>query len=103
MSENDVRIDYANLPTPSEGVLVTLFITVRARGLSLLASWTTPARIPDIIAKKPIGGIKPIDIDDHRVTLTGNVRTWAERDAVVDAAWRAPGVSEVRDELSISR
>jgi osmotically-inducible protein OsmY len=44
-----------------------------------------------------------IDIDDHRVTLTGNVRTWAERDAVVDAAWRAPGVSEVRDELSISR
>ena len=29
MSENDVRIDYANLPTPSEGVLVTLFITVR--------------------------------------------------------------------------
>ena len=29
MSKNDVRIDYANLPTPSEGVLVTLFITVR--------------------------------------------------------------------------
>ena len=29
MSENDVRIDYANLPTPDEGVLVTLFITVR--------------------------------------------------------------------------
>jgi len=29
MSENDVRIDYANLPTPTEGLLVTLFITVR--------------------------------------------------------------------------
>lgn len=29
MSENDVRIDYANLPTPDEGVLVTLFLTVR--------------------------------------------------------------------------
>jgi catechol 2,3-dioxygenase-like lactoylglutathione lyase family enzyme len=29
MSENDVRIDYANLPTPADGILVTLFITVR--------------------------------------------------------------------------
>jgi hypothetical protein len=28
MSENDVRIDYANLPTtPADGFLVTLFIT----------------------------------------------------------------------------
>jgi osmotically-inducible protein OsmY len=44
-----------------------------------------------------------IDIDNHRVTLTGTVRTWAERDAVVDAAWRAPGVYDVRDELSITR
>ena len=29
MSKNGVHIDYANLPTPSEGILVTLFITVR--------------------------------------------------------------------------
>ncbi len=29
MRENEVLIDYANLPTPSEGFLVTLFITVR--------------------------------------------------------------------------
>jgi catechol 2,3-dioxygenase-like lactoylglutathione lyase family enzyme len=29
MPENEVFIDYANLPTPSEGLLVTLFITVR--------------------------------------------------------------------------
>jgi catechol 2,3-dioxygenase-like lactoylglutathione lyase family enzyme len=29
MSENDIRIDYANLPTPEDGFLVTLFITVR--------------------------------------------------------------------------
>jgi putative ABC transport system permease protein len=33
---------------------VTLFTTVRARGQSLLASWTAPARIPDLIAKKPL-------------------------------------------------
>jgi catechol 2,3-dioxygenase-like lactoylglutathione lyase family enzyme len=29
MPENEVFIDHANLPTPSEGFLVTLFITVR--------------------------------------------------------------------------
>jgi osmotically-inducible protein OsmY len=34
------------------------------------------------------------------VTLTGNVRTWAENDAVVDVAWMASGVADVRDELS---
>jgi catechol 2,3-dioxygenase-like lactoylglutathione lyase family enzyme len=29
MTDNEVHIDYANLPTPSEGLLATLFITVR--------------------------------------------------------------------------
>jgi osmotically-inducible protein OsmY len=36
------------------------------------------------------------------VTLTGHVRTWAEHDAVVDAAWMAGGVQDVRDELSVT-
>jgi len=36
------------------------------------------------------------------VTLAGQVRTWAEHDAVVDAAWMALGVFDVRDELSVT-
>jgi osmotically-inducible protein OsmY len=36
------------------------------------------------------------------VTLTGNAPTWAENDAVVDAAWMAGGVADVRDELSVT-
>jgi osmotically-inducible protein OsmY len=44
-----------------------------------------------------------VDTDEHQVTLTGGVRTWAERDAVVDAAWRTRGVYDVRDEMSIIR
>ena len=36
------------------------------------------------------------------VTLTGHVRNWAEHDAVVAAAWMANGVSDVRDELSVT-
>ena len=29
MTDPASRIDFANLPTPAEGILVTLFITVR--------------------------------------------------------------------------
>ena len=36
------------------------------------------------------------------ITLTGHVRTWAEHDAVIDAAWMAGGVLDVRDELQIA-
>jgi osmotically-inducible protein OsmY len=35
------------------------------------------------------------------VTLTGTVRSWAERDAAVAAAWVAPGVTDVRDHLTV--
>jgi osmotically-inducible protein OsmY len=35
------------------------------------------------------------------VTLTGHVRTWAEHDAVVDAAWMARGVNDVNDILTV--
>jgi osmotically-inducible protein OsmY len=38
----------------------------------------------------------------NTVTLTGQVRTWAEHDAVVGAAWMAGGVSDVRDDLDIT-
>ncbi len=36
------------------------------------------------------------------ITLTGHVRTWAEHDAVVDAAWMAYGVIDVDDELQVT-
>jgi osmotically-inducible protein OsmY len=38
----------------------------------------------------------------NTVTLTGNVRTWAEHDAAIDAAWRATGVYDVIDDLDIT-
>lgn len=40
--------------------------------------------------------------DGNMVTLSGHVRTWAEHDAVVDAAWRAIGVYDVSDNLSVT-
>jgi osmotically-inducible protein OsmY len=43
-----------------------------------------------------------VDTRGNTVTLRGHVRTWAERDAVVGAAWMAGGVSEVQDDLVIT-
>jgi osmotically-inducible protein OsmY len=45
-----------------------------------------------------------VDVDTigNTVTLTGHVRTWAEHDAVVDAAWMATGVYEVTDDLYVT-
>ena len=36
-----------------------------------------------------------VDTSGNTVTLTGHVRTWAEHDAAVDAAWMAAGVYDV--------
>jgi osmotically-inducible protein OsmY len=43
-----------------------------------------------------------VDISANTVTLRGHVRTWAERDAVVSAAWMAGSVVQVRDDLAIT-
>jgi osmotically-inducible protein OsmY len=40
--------------------------------------------------------------DGSTITLTGHVRTWAEHDAVVGAAWMARGVIDLHDELQIT-
>ena len=43
-----------------------------------------------------------VDTSGNTVTLAGNVRTWAEHDAAIDAAWRAAGVYDVIDDLDIT-
>jgi osmotically-inducible protein OsmY len=43
-----------------------------------------------------------VTTDGSTATLSGHVRTWAEHDAVVDAAWRAIGVYDVLDNLSVT-
>jgi osmotically-inducible protein OsmY len=50
------------------------------------------------------------EVDAHRITVTatdgavhlyGHVRSWAERHQAEQAAWAAPGVSEVIDHISV--
>jgi osmotically-inducible protein OsmY len=43
-----------------------------------------------------------VGTNGNTVTLTGHVRTWAEHDAVVDAAWMATGVYDVTDDLFVT-
>jgi osmotically-inducible protein OsmY len=43
-----------------------------------------------------------VDASDGTITLSGHVRTWAEHDAAIDAAWMGMGVTGVRDDLVIT-
>jgi osmotically-inducible protein OsmY len=43
-----------------------------------------------------------IDSIDSTITLRGQVRSWAERKEVESAAWMAPGVTQVKNEIIVS-
>ena len=42
-----------------------------------------------------------VDTDGGKVVLSGTVRSWAEHEDAIDAAWAAPGVVKVEDLLAI--
>jgi osmotically-inducible protein OsmY len=42
-----------------------------------------------------------VSTEDGKVILTGNVRSWAERQEAELAAWAAPGVTHVDDRLAV--
>jgi len=43
-----------------------------------------------------------IAVSDGKVTLSGNVHSWFERDEARRAAWSAPGVNEVDDRIAVT-
>ncbi|HZR95155.1 MAG TPA: BON domain-containing protein [Gaiellaceae bacterium] len=42
-----------------------------------------------------------VTTEDGVVTISGKVRSWAEHDDALAAAWAAPGVVEVRDDVTV--
>jgi len=53
-------------------------------------------RIADIDSRR-----LTVSVHGHTVTLTGSVRSWAERQAAEQAALAAPGIAMVEDRLAI--
>jgi osmotically-inducible protein OsmY len=43
-----------------------------------------------------------VQTDGGKVTLSGSVSSWAERDEAESAAWAAPGVTEVKDLIMVT-
>jgi osmotically-inducible protein OsmY len=43
-----------------------------------------------------------ISSDNGTVTIDGNVSSWAEHDEAIDAAWAAPGVKSVHDNMTVA-
>jgi osmotically-inducible protein OsmY len=43
-----------------------------------------------------------VEVNGNKVVLRGNVRSWAERSDAERAAWAAPGVCQVEDNLTIA-
>jgi osmotically-inducible protein OsmY len=80
------------------------------RGISnqiVMVPQTTPVEVAARIeaamkrsAKVDAQAIK-VTLLDNKITLSGKVRSWAEREEAVRAAWAAPGVFEVTDQLRI--
>jgi osmotically-inducible protein OsmY len=61
-------------------------------------------RIEDAFRRSAELDAKEISVttDGSEVRLTGKVRTWSERTQAQQTAWSAPGVTNVRNDLSIS-
>jgi osmotically-inducible protein OsmY len=60
-------------------------------------------RIEDALKRQALREAKRVEvaIDGSTVTLRGNVHSWQERDAVQGAAWSAPGVRCVINEVRV--
>lgn len=61
------------------------------------------AKIEDALKRSAQVDAAQISVEarDSKVILTGFVHSWAERNEAEMAAWRAPGVSEVKNELMV--
>jgi osmotically-inducible protein OsmY len=95
------REQAAKAVRPLLGVVgLTNLITLKSRVLPTNVS----RRIESALhrqAEREARGIEVL-VQDHTVTLKGQVHSWAERTAAQGAAWSAPGVTTVVNQLRVA-
>jgi osmotically-inducible protein OsmY len=80
-------------------------------GVSNLVTLRPPAQVPEVRAQIEAALLRRANLDaakvqvrtrdDHTIVLSGTVSSWQERELVEAAAWAAPGVIAVEDEIKV--
>jgi osmotically-inducible protein OsmY len=79
---------------------VTNFITVRPS--------VTPQGVKKMIEEALVRSVKTdaeritVEVQGSKVILKGTVRSWTERDEAERAAWQAPGITDVSNQIGIA-
>jgi osmotically-inducible protein OsmY len=83
-------------------------VTWVTNSIELIAPAPSSGNVQDSItraferdAKLDSAGVHIESVNGGTVKLSGSVRSWAEHDAAIGAAWAAPGVSDVDDRLLV--
>ena len=104
----DVDVDWEYQRRAIESVVRALIGVVGVSNKISLRPRTTPDDVTELIEEALRRQIEreskqiQVDITGSTVTLRGPVHSWSEREAAAVAAWSAPGVQSVVNELQIS-
>ncbi|SDD85090.1 Osmotically-inducible protein OsmY, contains BON domain [Cupriavidus sp. YR651] len=101
-------VDWHYQRLAAERVVAGLYGVVSVANAIVVQPAIIPADIKELIARAierqaaDDASHVAVDVKDGVVTLSGSVRTWAERDAAFEAAWAAPGVRNVSNIIQVN-
>jgi len=101
-------VDYRHQRDEAEATIVSLRgvteVDNELRVRSAAMADDVSARIEEAFTRNAQVDARAIQVHavDGTVTLKGFVTSWYERNAAIDAAWTAPGVEQVDDQLGIA-